>query len=348
LTLLGTVGRGLERICAAAVRVAGLSARFGHQPLRPAETHCGRAMGTAFSVTVSGRRAPDGARIRAEIERTLERIEGLMSAYRSDSEIGRFNLAAGSDWMPVSPVTARVVREAIEIGRRSGGAYDVTVGALVNLWGFGPERRPPIPPSPQEVAGARSRTGLERIEVRDSPPAIRKTLPQLRLDLAGIAKGFGVDQVGETLERLGIGDYCAEVGGEVLTHGRRARGKPWRVAVEMPEASLRTLQRVVSLSGLAMATSGDYRQYFEEYGIRYSHILDPRTGYPIRHDLASVTVLDRTCARADAWATALLVAGPDEGPRLAEREDLAALFIVRKGLGYGERCTTGFQALAKE
>ena len=311
------------------------------------ETLTGPTMGTQFTVKVVRHPgAVELAILEKEIQAELDRVDALMSTYRADSELSRFNAFDRTEWFPVSAATAEVVATAIDIGRLSGGAFDVTVGPLVNLWGFGPSKEPAERvPSPEEIEEAKNRTGLDHIEVRLSPPAVRKDLPGVSIDLSGVAKGFAVDQVAGLLERRGLENYMVEVGGEVRTKGQNLQGRPWQIGIESPVAGVRSLQRVVGLGDDAMATSGDYRNYFEADGVRYSHMIDPRTGRPIAHRLASVTVLDRYCTRADAWATALMVLGPEEGYALAEKEDLPVLLVIKSDAGFVEKATPKFEKL---
>jgi FAD:protein FMN transferase len=338
--------RWLGRVASVGASMRRLMASGRRLPMfRDTEAISGQAFGTTYRIAIGGPCCVGRDAVRQVVECDLRRVDALMSVYRADSDIGRLNLAAPGDWVPIATETAQVIQQAIDIGRRSQGAYDITVGALVNLWGFGPGRRPSAVPSSAQIAAAQSCAGLDKIEVRFDPPAARKRILELRVDLSSIAKGFAVDLVAKSLERIGINDCCVEVGGEIRARGHNARGAPWQVAVETPEAGRRAVQRIVPLSGGAMATSGDYRQYFEKFGIRYSHIVDPRTGFPIKHALASVAVVDQTCTRADAWATALLVAGPEAGLRLAEEENLSALFIIRTEEGFQERCSAQFREL---
>ncbi len=317
---------------------------------RQEQVFSGRTMGTYYRVTVL---VPEGqtdaSSLHGPLEAVLQRIESLMSTYSPDSELSRFNAATETDWVSVSRDTAVVVQQAIEVGRQSGGPYDVTVGPLVNLWTFGPERQRPIKvPSEEEIRLAKTRVGLDLLDVRLDPPTIRKRRAEVYVDLSSVAKGFGVDQVAETLDRRGFTDYCVDIGGEIRTKGLNARGIPWQIGIDRPTAQEQGTAEVVPLSDLAMATSGDYRNYFEEDGIRYCHLIDPRTGRPIRHGLASVSVVDPSCARADAWATALLVAGPEEGYALAMEQGLAALFIVKTPRGFVEKWTPQFEPLLKD
>ncbi len=304
----------------------------------------GATMGTTYSVKVAGLSPTlDRARVAAEIQGRLDRVNGLMSTYDPDSELSRFNATDSDQWFPVSAETARVIAEAIRVGDLSGGALDVTVGPLVDLWSFGPTARPVgAVPDEREIAAAMASVGYRRLEVRLDPPAVRKPSAACRVDLSAVAKGFAVDQVAEGLETLGIRRYMIEVGGEIRTAGRNAKGEFWQIAVELPTTSGRGVQRIIPLGERAMATSGDYRNYFEHDGTRFCHIINPRTGRPVNHRLASVSILANTCMEADALATALFVLGPDEGLELAAAQDIPALFLVRTDRGFKEYPTPTF------
>lgn len=343
--------RAVVVVAVVSVAIAAMAYALGPgSAARPQKLFTGRTMGTYYRLTVVGPAGlTDAEALHGELRAALERIEALMSTYRPESELSRFNASRQTDWVPVSPETAAVVQEAIDVGRKSGGGYDVTVGPLVNLWTFGPDHHRPIKcPSEAEIAEAKTRVGLDRLEVRLTPPALRKQRADVYVDLSSIAKGYAVDQVAETLDRRGQTDYCVDVGGEVRTKGLNARGLPWQIGIERPLPNEQSIDEVVPMSNLAMATSGDYRNYFEEDGVRYCHEIDPRTGRPIGHTLASVTVVDPSCARADAWATALLVAGPYAGYELAVKHRLAAFFIVKTSHGLVEQWTPQFAPLLGE
>jgi thiamine biosynthesis lipoprotein len=225
---------------------------------------------------------------------------------------------------------AEAVGEAESMSRASGGAFDVTMGPLVRAWGFGAgavEER--AAPAPAEIERLRASVGYRKLELRLGPPALRKSVPTLHVDLDGIAPGIAVDRIVAGLERLGVGDYLVELGGEVRARGRSPAGRPWRVAVEAPLPGERRPWTLVELDRVAVSTSGDYRDFRELDGRRISHTIDPRTAAPVVHELASVTVLHASAASADAWSTALMVLGPEEGMALARRVELAALFIAR-------------------
>lgn len=308
-----------------------------------AVTFNGNTMGTTYSVKVAHLPATvDRNRVASEIEKQLDRVNALMSTYDPNSELSRFNASDSDDWFPVSLETAQVVSEAIRVGDLSDGALDVTVGPVVDLWSFGSESRPEGIPTTHEIATAMSAVDYNQLDIRLDPRALKKPSPTCRVDLSSLAKGFGVDQVAETLETLGIHHYMVEVGGEIRTAGLNTTGKPWQIAVEVPTTIGRGIQRVIPLGNQAMATSGDYRNYFEQDGVRFCHIIDPRTGRPVNHRLASVSVLANTCMEADALATALFVLGPEEGLQLAEAQNIPALFLIRTDRGFTESTTPTF------
>jgi len=301
----------------------------------------GTTMGTTYSVIIP--RQPGGADARElerGISRVLETVNAQMSTYRADSELSRFNATASESPFPVSADTRRVVRNAIDIGRMTNGAFDPTIGPLVDLWGFGPPGMRRKAPSRLEIDDAVRRIGYRNVVALDTPPALRKDGSSVHIDLSGIAKGFGVDAVARLLERSGAGYYLVEIGGEVRARGYSPRGDAWRVGIERPDDSLR--RRIVGLDGKGLATSGDYRIFFESEGIRYPHIIDPRSGVPVRHGLASVTVIARTTMRADALSTALMVMGPRAGLEFARENGIAAFFISKTKTGFVETPTEPF------
>ena len=306
-------------------------------------------MGTTFSVTVVGEPLAIDAteHLGAAIDDLLASLDAMMSTYDSGSEVSRFNAFTSSDWFPVSPATATVFLWAKEISEVTGGAFDVTVGPLVDAWGFGPPGPQPTSPSDADIARLLTTVGFAQIEIDEAIPAIRKTHVGVRSDLSAVAKGYAVDRVADLLDAGGYDAYLIEIGGEIRTRGRRAGGQPWRVGIEQPTDGPSSLQRVIELSDAALATSGDYRNYIERDGMRISHTIDPRTGRPITHALASVSVIDALCVRADALATALEVLGPDEACALASEHGWAALLIIRDDAGtYREHSTPAFSTRA--
>nr|VFK27327.1 MAG: thiamine biosynthesis lipoprotein [Candidatus Kentron sp. MB] len=317
----------------------------------PDELHyTGAIMGTYYSVKVTrdlaapmdGRKDIDSKRLEKDIEAILVRIDGNMSTYRKESELSRFNASASTDWFPVSQDLYTVVDEALSVSRLTDGAFDITIGPLVNLWGFGPEKNEGDVPSTAELRATMARTGYRKLVTRDIPPALRKDHPRLYLDLSAIAKGFAVDRIAEHLEEMGFVDYLVDVGGELRARGKSAKGKPWRVAIEKPVPGQRGIHRIITVDDRAVATSGDYRNFFEQDGKRYSHTIDPKSGQPVTHTLVSVTVLDALAMRADALATAISVLGPEAGYALAERENIPVWLITKTEQGFRDLSTPGF------
>ncbi len=296
----------------------------------PYAVFSGATMGTTWNVKVaSANLSPDAQReIGATVQASLEAVNAAMSTWDPESEISRFNAARDTEARALSARTLEVLRAAERISRISGGAFDATVGPLVQAWGFGGADQPERPPSPERLEAIAARVGFEKLEV--GRRWARKQHPELEVDLSAIAKGHGVDAVAQALEGLGHRAYLVEVGGELRASGLKLDGQRWRVAIEQPADGLRAIHRVLDLDDMAMATSGDYRNYYEDAeGQRISHTIDPRTHAPIRHGLASVTVLHPSAMMADGWATALNVMGPAAGYTLAEQQGLAAYFIVR-------------------
>jgi thiamine biosynthesis lipoprotein len=291
----------------------------------------GPTMGTTYSVSIP--RLPDGtdrAAVEGAISDVLRLADEHLSAWNDESELVRFNARVTSDWQPVSPVLFESVAQAQAVSRATNGTFDVTVGPLVRAWGFGAgASSEPASPAPQLLAQLGSDVGYTKLELRTSPPALRKSTPGLQIDLDGIAPGWAVDRIAASFDALGIRDYLVELGGEVRARGANTAGRRWRIAVETPQAGDRQAFAVIELDGVGVSTSGDYRDYREVDGRRISHTIDPRSGAPVEHGLASVTVVRKSVAEADAWATALMVLGPEEGMSMARRERLAVLFIRR-------------------
>ncbi|NNF15975.1 MAG: FAD:protein FMN transferase [Gammaproteobacteria bacterium] len=306
----------------------------------------GMAMGTSYSVKLVGPVPQTEQRaIARDVSMQLEHIDALMSTWRPDSELSLFNASTSTDWFAISDDTHAVMDAALSVGRLTDGAFDVTVGPLVDLWGFGPQSSPAEPPSQQQIDALRQRTGIELLALQSEPPALRKTRQEVSVDLSGIAKGYAVDRLATVLDARNIEHYLVEIGGELRARGLNARGERWTIAVERPAANQRSVHRLIRISNAAVATSGNYRNYFEHAGTRYAHTLDPRTGSPVTHTLASVTVVGASAMLADALATGLTVLGPVDGFNLAVREELAALFISRTDGGFTERSTPSLHRL---
>jgi FAD:protein FMN transferase len=303
----------------------------------------GMTMGTSYNIKAS--KLPDSltpTEITRQVKALLEKVNGQMSTYQKDSELSILNQNTSTDWIPVSPELYEVVKEAIKISQLSNGLFDVTVGPLVNLWGFGPQEMSLSPPGEAAIKEGLNQIGYNRLKLKGDSLAVKKDIPGLYVDLSGIAKGYGVDQVGLLLEHLGILDYMVEIGGEIRVKGKNNQGKPWQIAVEKPTAEKRAIEKVLAITDTGMATSGDYRNYFEVEGVRFSHTIDPKTGRPINHKLASVTVLSETSMVADGLATAFMVMGPDEGYQFAEKNQIAAFFIIKSDKGFDQKMSSAF------
>jgi thiamine biosynthesis lipoprotein len=321
-------------------------------PANLMEMH-GSTMGTTYMVKIvkpvdEGSSSGDEltGKVTADIENLLKRVNQQMSTWLEDSEISRFNRYKESQWFEVSPGTVLVIAEALRVSKESNGAFDITVGPLVNLWGFGPPGTDRQIPGAGQIKKVMEEIGYQKLSLRLSPPAVKKEEPGIYCDLSAIAKGFGVDQVAEYLDSRGFSHYLVEIGGEVRAKGLNHKNQLWRVAIASPDPyGSSPYQKVIPLKSASMATSGDYFNYFEKDGIRYSHTIDPTTGKPITHKLASVTVIHDSCMTADAMATAINVLGPEKGYDLAIKENLAVFMIVRGTDGFLENMTPRFEEM---
>lgn len=282
-------------------------------------------MGTTWSVQAVA--PPPG--LAAQVEQVLERIVAQMSHWEPGSAISAFNRAEADVWQALPPEVSHVLAAALAVGEASCGAFDPAIGAIADLWGFGPAGPQPVP----DPAAAEALRG-GRIE-HDAAQSRARRFGPAALDFSGIAKGYAVDAIAARLGELGVADFLAEIGGEFVGEGIQPDGQPWWVDVETaPGAPVEGLR--VALHGLAIATSGDYRRFFDAHGRRFAHTLDPRTGRPLINEVTSVTVLHHECMLADAWATALTVLGPEQGLAIAEREGLAMQMVVRGSAGVRE------------
>jgi len=310
-------------------------------------TLSGATMGTRYSIKCwSDDPTAKTASLQADVDKLLDEINQQMSTYIPGSELSRFNAAPAGGWFAVSAHTAFVVERAQHFSRITDGALDVTVGPLVKLWEFGPGKQPVgteiSEPTAETLATAKSQIGNDRLEVRFHPPALRKQIDGLEVDLSSIAKGYAVDLVADLLDEQGFMNYMVEIGGEVYTGGTRLDGKPWRIGVEVPSLQHQSIHRVVTVRDQALASSGDYRIYHKLDGKKISHIIDPRTGRPLPYRCWSVTLLLPTCLQADALATALLVMGEDRGYDWCVEHEVAALFLIRQGNKIVEIATPKF------
>ncbi|MDE9481972.1 FAD:protein FMN transferase [Xenorhabdus bovienii] len=305
----------------------------------------GQTMGTYYSVKyVADSSIPSPENLQKEIDRLLEEVNDQMSTYRQNSELSRFNQSREVNTpFLVSAATAKVVKEAIRINQLTDGALDVTVGPLVNLWGFGPEGRITKAPTDEELAMRRAWTGIDKLSVEGN--SLIKSIPELYVDLSSIAKGYGVDVVAEYLASQNIKNFMVDIGGEVRTLGNNGKGTPWRIAIEKPSDSgiEQRAQEIIEPGRMSIATSGDYRNYFEQNGVRYSHTINPKTSRPITHNLVSITVIAPTCMSADGFSTGLDVLGPDKGMEVAEKLKIPVFMVVKTQDGFEERYSSAFK-----
>lgn len=307
----------------------------------------GPTMGTTWKVTVVAQLSDaEQAAVGDAITRELAEVDVQMSTWRPDSEISRFNASASTEPIELSRGFLDVVALSLDIAAHSDGAFDITLAPLLDAWGFGPSgRKPDAPPTPEQLDALRARTGPNKLHLDLSAGTLRKDQPDLALELSAIAPGHAADRIAAALVALGHTRHMVDVGGEIRLTGHGPSGGPWRLGIERPDTTGGTVHDVVELTDQALATSGDYRNYYERDGLRLSHTLDPRTARPIAHKLASVSVVLPTAAQADGWATALNVLGPDAGLALATARGIPALFLVREGDDFVERTTPQFAAL---
>jgi thiamine biosynthesis lipoprotein len=302
----------------------------------------GETMGTTYSVKLNGRKLGP-KRLQSDIDALLDSINARLSTYQPDSELSRFNASRSTDWMEVSPELFEVIGMALEISEVTDGAFDATVAPLVELWSFGATLANQSVPPDDAIETALAGVDYTALHMDASLPAIRKDAPNLQVDLSAIAKGYAVDRIAGYLDSLKIEHYLVEIGGELKVKGRNARGNDWAVAIEQPILEARRVQRVVKIKSGAVATSGDYRNFFEVDGQRYSHIIDPHTGKTAGRETASVTVLAPSAMQADALATGLMVMGMPKGYELAIEQGIPAMFIVRRKNGFEEHATPEFE-----
>lgn len=329
-----------------------LGVTFGFLSMLPA---CGKQaqglhlegmQGTAlWHVTVTDvPAAVSGDDLQSGLEKTMAASNKLIATWDQDSEIARFNQYQGGDWFAVSADLAKLVNTTLQISAQSGGVYDVTVGPLIKLWGFAShDSAKDVVPGQAEIDATRAKVGYQKLQVRLDPPALRKSRPDVLVELASVADGFAADQAGLYLESLGVKQYMVEVAGEIRTRGLSPRGDDWRIAIEKPIEEGRAIQQGIELKDAGLATSGDYRNYFVQGGKRYSHTIDPATGYPVTYNLASVSVLAANATLADAYATALMASGEEKGKAFAEQHGISAYFIWRTDQGFATDETTGFK-----
>jgi len=304
----------------------------------------GYTMGTTYNIKAEDLGA--GAELHQKIEARLIEINQLMSTYIDDSELSVFNKTISEECLPLSNDTLEVIRAAKNVSETTGGKFDVTLAPLIETWGFDKKETNDAIPSQAEIDHQLSQIGYSKIIIETN--CVKKSNPALSINLSAIAKGYGVDEIGRLVASFGHKNYMVEIGGEVVVKGLNPKGKAWTVAIESASTADRSIQRLVSLNDISIATSGSYRNYFEKDGKRYSHTIDPTTGYPIEHNLASVTVLHKENMMADAIATAMMVMGAEDSMAYAEKHQLPVFMLVRIGDKFEERYTASFKPFIKQ
>lgn len=298
---------------------------------KPGPQISGLTMGTSYSIQWNDTTDVVIQNLHQEIDSRLETINALMSTYLANSQLSKFNQSREPGWHTVDIELAKVIDLALLICQQSNGAFDISIGPLVNLWGFGASDTNFHLPTENEINIALRSIGCEHLAATIDPPAINKKQVELYVDLSAIAKGYAVDELAKLLDQHNIQHYMVEIGGEVKAKGIAPHGNPWRIGIETPDETRGKILDIVSLNNIAIATSGDYRNYFEHEGQRYSHTINPKTGYPVKHEVASVTILNESAAVADAWATALMVLGANDALKIANHQKLTGLLVTRHG-----------------
>ena len=303
----------------------------------------GSTMGTSYHITVvDPEKKAEIAALQKRVDSRLQQLNQMMSTYVADSELMQFNRAPVGEAMAISPELFHVLLQSMEISWISGGAFDVTVGPLVNAWGFGNTGHDDRVPVDAELQALLENTGFQHLELNLADVQLVKKKP-VQIDLSAIAKGYAVDQLASVLLESGHKDFMVEVGGELRLAGLSPKQKPWRIAIEEPSDMFGGVHKAISVTDKAVATSGDYRNYFEKNGVRYSHTISPVTGKPITHNLASVTVIADEAAQADGLATAINVMGPKEGMQLAQQQDIAIYLLVKTETGFEAKYSDAFK-----
>lgn len=301
----------------------------------------GPTMGTTYTIKLyTNENIRSVSFIKDDVDAVLKQVNKSMSTYDPASELSLFNQAEINTAYEISNGLADVVKQALIVSKESNGAYDVTVGPLINLWGFGPNKQRERVPSEDEINLAKANVGYKFLNLEES---FLSKSQDVYVDLSSIAKGYGIDQIAKKLNEFGVESYLVEIGGEIVAKGVKEDGSAWRIGIEKPGGRHNVAQRVVLLNDVAVATSGDYRNYFEKEGVRYSHLINPKSGKPITHRLVSVTVVAETATLADSYATAINVLGPEEGLVFAENNELAIYMLVKTDLGFVEKYSSKFE-----
>ena len=301
----------------------------------------GETMGTQYHISATPPETFDREEGQKTIDALLAAFSQITSTYIPDSEVNRLSAFPLDEARAISQILSDILLISMEVSWVTGGAFDVTVSPLVELWGFGAEGREQTVPAASAVEAALAEVGFQHLQLDFTEPKITLAKP-VTVDLSGVAKGYGVDMVAQWLERQGIQDYLVEIGGEIRAAGKSPRGDDWRVGIEKPAGLKGGVEKAIRVSGVGLATSGDYRNYFERDGKRYSHTINPKTGYPISHTTASVTVIAETSAYADALATGFLVLGAEKSLALAETHGIAVYLIDKSDEGFRSSYSSAF------
>lgn len=314
---------------------------------REVTTFRGKTMGTVFNINVVNLPQDISAEnLSAQIDEELKAFNDKLSNWQQDSEISLFNNSQNIDWVDASDELYTVLDESFYIHKLSNQTFDVTLAPLIDLWGFGYKQNDTIIPSDEAVVAALENVGMNKLlALNPTTKQIKKAKPAVNINLSAIAKGYGIDKLAMLLEKNGIEEYLVEIGGDLIAKGHNGEDKLWAVGIEKPDYQGKRIEELVMISQLGMATSGDYRNYVEKDGKRFSHIIDPVTGKPIVHNLASVTVFSDTAMRADALATAMMVLGVDAGLKVAEENKIAVFFLARDGVNFKSTSSSQYKQL---
>ena len=306
----------------------------------------GKTMGTFWRVSVMNLDKTRTDELRGKIQSQLDADDRLLSTWKNDSALMRFNHSPETSPWPVSEAMADIVTMSLRIGAKTHGAMDITVGPLVNLWGFGPDKQPVKTPTQAQIDAAKARTGLAFLSVinRSGRQYLQKSIPDLFVDLSTVGEGYAADHLARLMTEEGISRYLVSVGGALVSRGMNADGQPWRVAIQKPTDRENAVQAIVDINGHGISTSGSYRNYYELDGQRISHVIDPQTGRPITHKLVSVTVIAPTALEADGWDTGLMVLGPQKAQQVVREQGLAVYMIMKEGDGFTTWMSPQFEA----
>jgi thiamine biosynthesis lipoprotein len=317
----------LRTLLCVALVAATFSSTLADEPQRIT----GTCMGTSHAVSIADdlKNFPLQS-LEQQVSDEFERIEQIFSLYRPHSELSHLNAAPANEWIAVSTDLLAVTKRSLNLARQANGAFDPSIGPLMRLWRLRQVSIDWSPPSAAALAETRRRIGFQHVETRDDPPAIRKGISGIELDLNALVEGWAIDRVTDLLRNQGLHNALVELGGEFRAFGHKTNGQPWKIGLENP-LDPNSLYATATLTNSALATSGNYRQTIEHHGRHFGHILDARTGAPVDHNLLSVSVLAPDALTADGWATALMTLGPTEGIALAQKQGLAASFALRVG-----------------